>query len=163
MITNALACEPGDPQPCDPTSTTNPVRHLNADQDVDATADSKPGDTVCYTVRVVNDGAGDYTTADPAALVDDLTEVLDDADLQRGRECQPGPGPDLSRTPIAWAGPLAAGDEVRVTYEVVLKGGGDGVVRNVAWEPADPGNPGPTPDCADYASSVWRRRSTCRS
>ena len=35
-----------------------------------------------------------------------------------------------------------------ITYTVVLKGGGDGVVRNVAWQPVDPGNPGPTPDCA---------------
>ena len=35
-----------------------------------------------------------------------------------------------------------------ITYSVVLKGGGDGVVRNVAWQPVDPGNPGPTPGCA---------------
>ena len=52
VVTNALACEPGDPQPCDPTSTTNPVRHIKVTKTSDATVDSKPGDTVTYTVRL---------------------------------------------------------------------------------------------------------------
>ena len=148
VVTNALACEPGDPQPCDPTSTSNPVRHLTLTKTSDATADSKPGDTVSYTVRLVNDGAGDYTALDPASLVDDLTGVLDDATFNGVAHSSAGPDPDYTAPRITWAGPLAAGDEVRVTYTVVLKGGGDGVVRNVAWQPVDPGNPGPTPDCA---------------
>ena len=148
LVTNALACEPGDPQPCDPTSTTNPVRHLDVTKTSSATADSKPGDTVSYTVRLLNDGAGDYTSADPAAMVDDLTGVLDDATFNGVANASRGPAPTYLAPRIAWAGPLAAGDEVRVTYEVVLKGGGDGVVRNVAWQPVDPDNPGPTPDCA---------------
>ena len=148
LVTNALACEPGDPQPCDPTSTTNPVRHLSVTKSSDATVDSKPGDTVSYTVRLVNDGAGDYTAADPATLVDDLSGVLDDATFDGVAHASAGPDPTYAAPRITWAGPLAVGDEVRVTYEVVLKGGGDGVVRNVAWQPVDPGNPGPTPDCA---------------
>ena len=148
VVTNALACEPGDPQPCDPTSTSNPVRHLTLTKTSDATVDSKPGDTVSYTVRLVNDGAGDYTALDPASLVDDLTGVLDDATFNGVAHSSTGPDPTYLAPRITWVGPLAAGDEVRVTYEVVLKGGGDGHVRNVAWQPVDPGTPGPTPDCA---------------
>ena len=34
-----------------------------------------------------------------------------------------------------------------VTYSVVLKGGGDGHVRNTAFSPLTP-VPGPTPDCS---------------
>ena len=148
VVTNALACEPGDPQPCDPTSTSNPVRHLTLTKTSDATVDNKPGDTVSYTVRLVNDGAGDYTALDPASLVDDLTGVLDDATFNGVAHSSAGPDPTYLAPRITWVGPLASGDEVRVTYEVVLKGGGDGHVRNVAWAPADPSTPGPTPDCA---------------
>ena len=153
FITNALACEPGDPLPCDPTSTTNPVRHLTLTKTSDATADSKPGDTISYTVRLVNDGAGDYTSADPATLVDDLTGVLDDATFNGVANASAGPAATYLAPRITWAGPLASGDEVRVTYEVVLKGGGDGHVDNVAWAPPDPSDPGPTPNCAAPATT----------
>ena len=154
VVTNALACEAGDPQPCDPTSTTNPVRHLTLTKTSDATVDSKPGDTVSYTVRLVNDGAGDYTAADPAFLVDDLTEVLDDASFNGVAHASAGPDPTYVAPRITWSGPLASGDEVRVTYEVVLEGGGDGNVDNVAWAPTDPTDPGPTPNCSAPATTV---------
>ncbi|WP_028650265.1 GEVED domain-containing protein [Nocardioides halotolerans] len=147
VVANALGCEPFD-VPCVPTTTSNPVRHLKVTKNSDATADSKPGDTVTYTVRLENDGAGDYTVAQPAALVDDLTGVLDDATFDGVAHASQGPAPTYTAPRITWSGPLAAGDEVRVTYEVVLKGGGDGHVDNVAWAPVDPGTPGPTPDCA---------------
>ena len=162
VVTNALACEPGDPLPCDPTSTTNPVRHLTLTKTSDATVDSKPGDTVSYTVRLVNDGAGDYTAADPATLVDDLTGVLDDATFNGVAHASSGPDPTYLAPRITWAGPLASGDEVRVTYEVVLKGGGDGHVDNVTWVPPDPTNPGTTPDCADPGDDVPLRRRGVR-
>lgn len=148
VVTNALACQPGDPQPCDPTTTSNPVRHLVVAKTSDATADSRPGDTVTYTVRLRNDGAGDYTALNPAAMVDDLSGVLDDATYNGSASASQGPAPTYSRPRLAWSGPLAAGDAVRITYEVVLTGGGDRVVSNVAWHPADPADPGPTPDCA---------------
>ncbi len=153
LVTNALACEPGDPQPCDPTSTTNPVRHLTVAKTSDATVDSKPGDTVSYTVRLVNDGTGDYTAVDPATMVDDLSGVLDDATFNGVAHASAGPDPTYTAPRITWAGPLAAGDEVRITYEVVLTGGGDGHVDNVTWVPPDPDNPGPTPNCAAPATT----------
>jgi len=146
MVANALGCEPLD-VPCVPATTSNPVRHLKVTKTSDATVDSKPGDTVSYTVRVQNDGAGDFVATDPAVLVDDLTDVLDDATFNGVVNASAGPLPTYAAPRITWSGPLAAGAEVRLTYEVVLKGGGDGVVTNVAWQPADPSNPGPTPDC----------------
>ena len=132
----------------------------------DATVDSKPGDTVSYTVRLVNDGAGDYTAADPATLVDDLTGVLDDATFNGVANASQGPAPTYTAPRITWAGPLAAGDEVRVTYEVVLKGGGDGTRRQRRLGAARPGQPR-----ARRRTAPPRRRrspataspSTCRS
>ncbi len=152
LVANALGCEPLD-VPCVPTTTSNPVRHLTLTKTSDATADSQPGDTVSYTVRLVNDGAGDYTAADPATLVDDLTGVLDDATFNGVAHASAGPDPTYLTPRIIWSGPLASGDEVRVTYEVVLKGGGDGHVDNVAWVPPDPTDPGPTPDCSAPATT----------
>ena len=43
-----------------------------------ATAATRQGDTVTYTVTAQNMGAGDYTAGQPARVVDDLTGVLDD-------------------------------------------------------------------------------------
>ena len=50
VLANALACEPGDPTPCAPETTSNPVAHLVIDKSSNRTADSKPGDTITYTV-----------------------------------------------------------------------------------------------------------------
>ena len=79
VITNALACEPGEPTPCAPETTTNPVRHLVLTKVKTSPAAPDTGDTVTYTLTVHNDGAGDWTVGDPASVVDDLTDVLDDA------------------------------------------------------------------------------------
>ena len=148
VLTNALACEPGDPTPCAPQTTTNPVAHLAIDKSSNRTVDSKPGDTITYTVTATNDGPGDFTAGSPASVVDDLTGVLDDATYGNDAASNRGAAPTYAAPRITWVGALAHGDTVTITYTVVLKGGGDGVVRNTAWQPVDPGNPGPTPDCA---------------
>ena len=44
------------------------------------------GGTMTYTVVVKNEGPGDYTAADPASFVDDLTDVLDDATFVDGSD-----------------------------------------------------------------------------
>ena len=105
---------------------------------------------VTYTVRLENDGTGDYTAASPASVVDDLTAVSTTPTSTATANAQPGSGPGLRRSrgspgPVRWQ----PGTRCAMTYEVVLTGGGDGKVRNVAWAPLVPGNPGPTPDCAD--------------
>ena len=79
VLTNALACEPGEPTPCAPVTTSNPVRHLVLTKEKTSPASPDTGDQVTYTLTVRNDGAGDWTDADPASVVDDLSEVLDDA------------------------------------------------------------------------------------
>ncbi|SEE17369.1 LPXTG cell wall anchor domain-containing protein [Ruania alba] len=47
---------------------------------------------------------------------------------------------------MSWTGALGAGESVELSYTVTVEPGGDGIVRNVAWEPEDPQNPVP-PEC----------------
>lgn len=114
----------------------------------DATEDTRPGDVVRYTVTATNAETTDFTAAYPAAVVDDLTGVLDDAtygdDAQADR-----PGALDYRAPrLTWTGPLAAGDSVTITYTVRIGDRtGDGTARNVVWAPRDPDEPGDTPAC----------------
>lgn len=111
-----------------------------------ATAESRPGDTVTYTVRATNKGETDYTDDFPAVVFDDLSGVLDDA-TYRGDASASRPGPVSYVSPLlSWTGALPAGETVELTYTVTLKEGGDGTVRNVAWEPDDPEEPEP-PAC----------------
>ncbi|WP_309104494.1 GEVED domain-containing protein, partial [Microbacterium sp.] len=115
------------------------------------TADSRPGDTVTYTVTATNIGTDDYTADDPAAVFDDLAGVVDDAEYNGDAAAVASDGSAIpapafiSPTHISWAGPLAAGESVEITYTVTLAGGGDGVVRNVAWQPNTPYVPGGPP------------------
>ncbi len=148
VLANALACESGEPAGCAPETTTNPVAHLVITKSSNRTVDSEPGDTITYTVTGLNDGPGDFTAADQAPVVDDLTGVLDDATYGNDAAADRGAAPTYAAPRITWVGALAHGDTVTITYTVVLKGGGDGHVRNVAWQPVDPNNPGPPPDCA---------------
>src|SRR5690606_7531342 len=113
----------------------------------DGGVDSRVGDTVTYTVRATNVGAAPFTAAYPAVVVDDLSRVLDDAAYNADAVAdRPG---DLSygSSLLTWSGPLAPGETVELTYTVDLRPGGDGVVRNVAWQPADPADP-QAPACA---------------
>ena len=109
----------------------------------DATSDARPGDTVSYTVTATNTGDGDFTAADPAVFFDDLSGVLDDA-TYGGDAAADSPGTVSYASPLlSWTGALPVGESVALTYTVTLQGGGDGAVRNVAWQPADPENPVP--------------------
>ncbi|MBF0816879.1 isopeptide-forming domain-containing fimbrial protein [Microbacterium paludicola] len=111
-----------------------------------ATADTKVGDVVTYTVTARNTTTVPYTTSYPARVVDDLTNVLDDATYRNDATAnKPG---TLSYTAprLSWQGALAAGDSVQITYSTVVKAGGNGTVRNVAWVPSS-STPGPTPAC----------------
>ena len=104
-----------------------------------AGAETRPGDVVSYEIVATNTGTADYTDASPAVVLDDLSNVTDDAEIDLGSVAADRDG-DLDATDslISWSGPLAAGEFVTITYDVTLAAGGDGVVRNVAWEPFDP-------------------------
>ncbi len=119
----------------------------------------EPGDTVTYQVEIENVGNGDYTEADPAKIIDDLSGVLDDADwgfdVDVVSDSTVSDGATVYRDvakEFEWSGPLAAGEGVVLTYAVVVgtPPTGDGELVNVVVGP--PGsNCGPfspaDPDC----------------
>ncbi|MER8026865.1 DUF11 domain-containing protein, partial [Glutamicibacter protophormiae] len=112
----------------------------------DASADSRPGDTVTYTVTATNTGTADYTQQNPAVVFDDLSAVLDDADFNDDATAS-RPGTVSHESPLlSWTGALPVGESIQLTYSTTLKSGGDGEIRNVAWVPSDPENPEP-PQC----------------
>lgn len=93
------------------------------------------GDTVVYEVTMENVGEGDFTALFPAVVWDDLTDVLDDAELTTG----PSAAPDVAT--VAYTGqpeyrasaPLQAGDSVTITYTVTIANGGNAELVNTAF------------------------------
>ncbi|MDQ4054770.1 MAG: GEVED domain-containing protein [Actinomycetota bacterium] len=142
VLRNALQCQPGDPQPCDPEITEHPVRALDIEKTADRSAGTVVGDTVTYTITAENIGEADYTAADPALVRDTLAGVLDDGTYNNDATAAPAGTPVYLQPVLRWEGALAVGDIVTITYTVTLKAGGDYNVRNVAW-----GGPGPAPEC----------------
>ncbi|MGX1934677.1 DUF7507 domain-containing protein [Microbacterium resistens] len=122
---------------------------------------SRVGDTVSYEVDGTNSGTADYTDANPAVVFDDLSDVLDDGDLVEGSlkatiDGQDVDPPTLNGSLLAWDGALPAGKRVVISYDVILKDGGDKNVANVAFPsdtPYDPDNPPTTPSCDDDRAS----------
>ena len=113
-------------------------RCLEMTKTSDATADSRVGDTVTYTVTATNTGVLDYTDETPATFTDDLTGVLDDAEYNTDAETDVAGAITYAEPKLSWTGALPAGDTVTMTYTTTLTATGDGVVRNVAY--------GDTPD-----------------
>jgi fimbrial isopeptide formation D2 family protein/LPXTG-motif cell wall-anchored protein len=135
--------------PCD--ATTLDLPKLSVQKTADTTAIPEVGQTVTYTVTATNVGKGGFTAEDPAAVIDELTGVLDDATIdpasvQADRE----PAAQYAEPRVTWSGALAPGETVTITYRVTYTGAGDHKLINVAFAPADPENPvPPTCDPAD--------------
>lgn len=125
------------------TQITGDCTALSIEKTSDATAATRSGDTVTYTVTATNTGASDYTDQSPAVVFDDLSGVVDDADYNEDATASRPGTPSYSPASflLSWTGELPAGESVAISYSVTLKPGGDGTVRNVAWQPADPENP----------------------
>ncbi|WP_035705050.1 DUF11 domain-containing protein, partial [Glycomyces tenuis] len=119
---------------------------LDIEKDSDATADTRAGDTVTYTVTATNSGTGDYTVDNPAVVMDDLSDVIDDGTYNGDATADVGDPPSYAEPLLSWSGPLAVGETVTITYTVTMGADGDHQARNVAWEPNDPDNPTP-PAC----------------
>ncbi|MHA3723709.1 CshA/CshB family fibrillar adhesin-related protein [Leucobacter sp. HY1910] len=123
----------------------------------DATADTRVGDTVSYSITAKNDSAASFSASYMASIVDDLTGVLDDADLDVTTIAVASTDPDSVPDPamfdpatkrITWNGPLAAGESVTLTYTLKVKDGGDRIAKNIAFvgDPEDPDMSTPDPD-----------------
>lgn len=121
----------------------------------DAIESARAGDTVTYTVTATNEGEGDYTEAEPARVVDDLADVLDDATFNDDTVATQDGELSYSEPKIAWEGPLAAGDAIELTYSVTFKDGGDQQARNVAFAPSPTNTTNVTPVCdVDDSSGI---------
>ena len=121
-------------------------RALEIEKTSSQTAASRPGDVVTYTVTATNTGTAPYNAQFPAVVYDDLRGVLDDATYNNDATASAAPAPTyLPAGFISWRGALAPGASVTLEYSVTLAAGGDGIVRNVAWQPNTPPPPGTPP------------------
>lgn len=105
------------------------------------------GGTVHYTVTATNTGTGDYATANPAIVIDDLEGVVDDGELVAGSvEASLGASPSVTGDRIVWSGPLARNQSVVIEYDVIYDAaaGGDNELINVAFAAGDVDDPTPT-------------------
>ena len=130
-LVNALACQPGAPDACQPATTSNLVKHLTVTKKQTTPEKPNTGDTVDYVVTVTNDGASDYTEDDPAAIVDDLGDVLDDAVYEGGATASRGDvDVDAAAAELTWSGALAKGQKATIEYSVTVTNLGDHELRN---------------------------------
>lgn len=83
------------------------------------------GQKVHYTIVATNVGAGDYTTANPAAFTDDLTNVLDDANYDQDAKTSSGTL-SYGKPTLSWHGALASKTSVTITYTVTVHSPDDG-------------------------------------
>lgn len=116
------------------------VPQLEVSKSVSASTAPEIGDTVTYTVTVENTGGGDYTTIFPAEVWDDLRDVLDDGSFGGAVSVTPDIGATVfDGERFVWRGPLAAGESVELTYDVVVTAAGNQVLTNLAFAPIAPG------------------------
>lgn len=109
-------------------------------------SDVAVGDTIAYTVTVAQRGPGAVTAA---SFEDDLSAVLDDATWNADLASTAGATTfDADTEALEWAGDLAVGATVTVTYSVTVTGDGDMTLTNVVAPgengecvPAVDGNP----------------------
>lgn len=164
--TEVTAADPADPaaELTDDANDVDALQRLSVTKASDAAAAGvRADDVVTYMVTLTNDGTADYTSANPAELTDDLSGVLDDASFVAGSAeiridggagiliADPG-AEDL----LSWSGPLAAGADAVLTYQVTVGDGstGDDVLANTAYASDEPSSctDGLTPDGVSCAN-----------
>ncbi|WP_226533518.1 beta strand repeat-containing protein [Microbacterium paraoxydans] len=135
---------PGTPITPPPSTTEHPVNEpgFTFAKSVDPATGTAvdPGDVLTYTLTAANTG---QTALDPVEIVDDLSEVLPYASYNDDAEAVIDglPAGVLVRTgaTLRWAGALAIGQTVTVTYSVTVGADGVGsVVENTATASATP-------------------------
>jgi uncharacterized repeat protein (TIGR01451 family) len=95
--------------------TVTPVQSFTATKTADRSA-VVPGDTITYTITVVNTGQADYTAEVPATFSDDLSELLDDASYNDDATN----GATYTAPTLAWSGALPVGASETFTYSVTV-------------------------------------------
>lgn len=125
------------PGVCAPNAceTETLVRSFTVTKSVDADT-AVPGQKVTYTVTVKNTGKDAYTADVPASFTDDLSKVTDDATYNKDASN----GAQVDGNELSWAGPLAVGETIKVTYSFTVNtpDTGDHVLGN-AVVPGDSG------------------------
>jgi fimbrial isopeptide formation D2 family protein/uncharacterized repeat protein (TIGR01451 family) len=125
---------------CNVTNAALEDPKLTVTKTADTTDLPQPGDTVTYTVTAKNTSSQPFTAAAPARVSDDMSEVLDDAELDEGSLAATIDGdavadPTFTSPNLTWSGPLGAGKSVVLTYTVTYNGEGDHVMTNNACVP----------------------------
>ncbi|SDI91253.1 conserved repeat domain-containing protein [Frankineae bacterium MT45] len=154
-LANAVVTPPGSGGGCPTGSTTPgctvtlPVKSFSVTKQASSIT-ATPGATIDYTLTVTNTGEVAYTAAAPASFDDDLTAVLDDAIYNNDAAATTGPAPTYLAPTLHWAGPLAIGATVVVSYSVTVKDpdAGDGSLANVIVTPPGSGGSCPTGSAA---------------
>lgn len=130
------------------TKTSTPAGGLN------------PGDEVLYTITVQNTGGVDLTGADAPAIVDDLTDVLDDATYNNDEDASIGVA-TYAEPQLDWSNDLAVGEESVITYSVTVNQAdqlADGVLTNtISGSPNCPATPVTDPDDSAYVEACAPR------
>ncbi|WP_170028586.1 DUF11 domain-containing protein [Diaminobutyricimonas aerilata] len=147
LLVNAVTSENGVCAEAGGCTTTTPVRSYLVEK-VSTPATTLPGGIVEYTITVTNTGAVAYTDADPASLVDDLSDVLDVAgdptDLAVAGDSDNLP--TFADGELRWAGELPVGGVVTLTYRVqvdaTLAADADYLLENVVEPTATGGECG---------------------
>ncbi|MDR2454505.1 MAG: hypothetical protein LBD51_08225 [Bifidobacteriaceae bacterium] len=111
-----------------------PLPGLQVEKTADVAAVHTSGQVARYTVTLTNIGQAAYTEADPARVVDDLSQVLDDSVLDVASISPPGARWDAQAQTITWSGPLAQGAKQAISYTVAYApGAADLLLDNTAW------------------------------
>ncbi|MGK3951766.1 hypothetical protein ACLKM7_05495 [Microbacterium sp. I2] len=127
--------ENGVTSPGCPETGCPPVEHTIADYSVVKTSDPvdgsnvDEGDSIEYTLTISQHGEATYLGA---SLVDDLSDVLDDATWNSDETATGGTlSFDAATEMLSWSGDLAVGEVVTLTYSVTVTGDGDTHLHNV--------------------------------
>ena len=152
----------GSSTTCTITNTATPGSWLVTKTSDPATGSTvEPGDTVTYTVTATKTGGVDPTGV---SVVDDLTDVLDDATLVEGSiVASTGTATlDDQTGRLTWSIPTLHGTQT-VTYRVTVDADAYGrTLKNLVTSPGSADCPVATPDChtTEHYTPAWTLTKT---